>query len=181
MMVFYTASPEQTRAWGEALAGLMEPGDFLALTGSLGAGKTCLVQGLVQGVGAPQAATSPTFGLIHEYRGGRLPVYHFDVYRLDRPEELESLGYEDYFYGDGLCVVEWGELAGPYLPDGRADIVLTPAAAAGERRIQVSLRGKTAAETARRDRLAKALAGPLFEPFRRIKREKETGDADFGH
>lgn len=114
-----TNSPEETRRIAGALAGILEEGDFLALEGDLGAGKTCFVKGLARGLGAPGGVTSPTFSLIHEYLGGRLPLYHFDVYRLRRPEELEGLGYEEYFYGDGVCAVEWSDLIGSYLPADR--------------------------------------------------------------
>ncbi|MDR1193574.1 MAG: tRNA (adenosine(37)-N6)-threonylcarbamoyltransferase complex ATPase subunit type 1 TsaE [Peptococcaceae bacterium] len=122
--VFYTDGPAETRAWGAALARLLPPGAFVALRGDLGAGKTCLAQGMAQGLGYPGAAASPTFGLIHEYLGGRLPFYHFDVYRLKDPSELEELGYEDYFYGDGVCGVEWSERVPAYLPADRLEVAI---------------------------------------------------------
>ena len=120
-----TASAKETRQLAEALARCLGEGDFLALEGELGAGKTCFVQGLARGLGAPEPVTSPTFNLIHEYRGGRLPLYHFDVYRLREPKELEGLGYEEYFEGDGVCAVEWSDLIGPYLPADRLTLRFT--------------------------------------------------------
>ena len=119
-----TWSPEDTRAFGAALAQSLSAGDFLALDGELASGKTCLVQGLAAGLGCPGAATSPTFTLLHIYEGGRLPLYHFDVYRLSAPEELEGIGYEEYFYGDGVCAVEWSELTAAYLPTRRIGIAM---------------------------------------------------------
>ena len=111
-----TASYEQTLAFGAYLAAYLQAGDFVALYGGLGAGKTCLTQGLAQGLGFQGPVTSPTFTLLHLYEGGRLPVYHFDAYRLSSPHELEGLGYEEYFYGDGVCVMEWSDLVPAYLP-----------------------------------------------------------------
>ena len=120
--VFTTWTPEETRALGAALAKVLYPGDFVALEGELAAGKTCLVQGMALGLGHTGTVTSPTFTLLHLYEEGRLPLYHFDVYRLTAPEELESLGYEDYFYGDGICVVEWSGLVAAYLPERRLSV-----------------------------------------------------------
>lgn len=111
-------------AFGAGLAQYLDEGDFVALDGGLAAGKTCLVQGMAGGLGYDEAVTSPTFTLLHLYETGRLPLYHFDVYRLAAPEELEGLGYEDYFYGSGICVVEWGSLVADYLPERRIGITM---------------------------------------------------------
>ena len=119
-----TKGPEGTRAFGAWLAERLAAGDFVELNGDLAAGKTCLVQGMALGLGYKGQVTSPTFTLLHLYEGGRLPLYHFDVYRLQTPEELEGLGYEDYFFGDGICVVEWGSLAGAYLPERRISLTM---------------------------------------------------------
>ena len=119
-----TRGADETRALGVLMAEGLAPGDFIALDGELGAGKTCLVQGLAQGLAYRGPVASPTFALLHLYEGGRLPLYHFDVYRLKSPEELEGLGYEDYFYGDGVCVVEWGGRIPAYLPARRAGLLL---------------------------------------------------------
>ena len=133
-----TNSVEETRAFGAFLAGFLCVGDFIALDGELGAGKTSLVQGLAAGLKVPAQVTSPTFTLLHLYEGGRLPLYHFDVYRLAAPEELEGLGYEEYFYGDGVCVIEWGRLAEAYLPARRIRIILEQASSEDSRRITLA-------------------------------------------
>jgi tRNA threonylcarbamoyladenosine biosynthesis protein TsaE len=123
-LVLETRGPEETRALGALLAQALAPGDFVALDGELASGKTCLVQGMGFGLGFGGPVTSPTFTLLHIYEGGRLPLYHFDVYRLSSPTELENIGYEEYFYGDGVCVVEWGGLAADYLPSRRIGLVM---------------------------------------------------------
>ena len=108
-------SPEATAAAGERLGARLEPGDVVALTGVLGAGKTCFVQGLARGLGVTTPATSPTFVLVNEYRG-RLPVHHVDVYRTHSLTELLDLGLEDLLAGDGVTVVEWADRCEPLLP-----------------------------------------------------------------
>jgi tRNA threonylcarbamoyladenosine biosynthesis protein TsaE len=140
-MTFHTAGPEATQAFGARLAEGLEAGDFIALEGGLGAGKTCLVQGLALGLGYGGPVTSPTFSLLQSYEGGRLPLHHFDVYRLARPEELEGIGYEEYFYGDGVAAVEWSNEAAAYLPASRIELKLTAAAAQNQRRIALRLLG----------------------------------------
>ncbi|MDQ7041731.1 MAG: tRNA (adenosine(37)-N6)-threonylcarbamoyltransferase complex ATPase subunit type 1 TsaE [Rhodothermus sp.] len=112
-----TDSPEATLTLGRRLAKHLGPGDVVALYGDLGTGKTQLVKGIAAGLGIPETAvSSPTFTLVHEYRGGRLPLYHFDAYRLRTLEEFYDLGYEEYFYGDGVSVVEWADRIEPLLP-----------------------------------------------------------------
>jgi tRNA threonylcarbamoyladenosine biosynthesis protein TsaE len=111
-----TASPDETIALGRRLAAALQPGDVVALYGDLGAGKTHLVKGICAGLGvAPAAVTSPTFTLVNEYRGD-LPVFHFDAYRVERPDEFFDLGYEDYFFGDGVSLVEWPERVEGLIP-----------------------------------------------------------------
>jgi tRNA threonylcarbamoyladenosine biosynthesis protein TsaE len=100
-------SPEETRAAGFDLARSAVSGAVLALHGDLGAGKTELVKGLAAGLGSAEAVSSPTFTLVHEYRGGRLPIFHFDWYRLERVAELEEVGYYDYLNQHGVTVIEW--------------------------------------------------------------------------
>ncbi|MBI4497336.1 MAG: tRNA (adenosine(37)-N6)-threonylcarbamoyltransferase complex ATPase subunit type 1 TsaE [Chloroflexi bacterium] len=112
-----TSSPEQTAAVGIALGRLVQPGDVLLLQGPLGAGKTQLTQGLAQGVGIPEEVTSPTFILVNEYRTGRLPLYHVDLYRIERVEEATDLGLDEYFFGPGVTVVEWADRAPAAMPD----------------------------------------------------------------
>ena len=93
---------------------------MVALTGPLGAGKTRFVKGLAAGIGAPCEVTSPTFTLVHEYIGGRVPVYHFDFFRIEDRSSAERLGLDEYFFGDGICVVEWADKFADLIPpDGR--------------------------------------------------------------
>ena len=108
-------SPEATTAAGERLAARLGPGDVVGLTGELGAGKTCFVQGLVRGLGVATPATSPTFVLVNEYRG-RLPVHHVDVYRTQSLTELLDLGLDEMLAGGGVTVVEWADRCAPLLP-----------------------------------------------------------------
>jgi tRNA threonylcarbamoyladenosine biosynthesis protein TsaE len=105
-----SASVEETRRLGQLLGTLVQPGDVVLLEGNLGAGKTALAQGIGRGLGIADAVNSPTFTILKEY-AGRLPLYHFDLYRIDDPDELFSLGFEDYLDGEGVCVVEWAERA----------------------------------------------------------------------
>jgi tRNA threonylcarbamoyladenosine biosynthesis protein TsaE len=118
------------RAFGRELAEGLGPGAVVALTGGLGAGKTTFAGAIAEGLGVTDAVTSPTFTLINEYSGGRLPLYHFDVYRLAGPgvyEELENLGWEDYFYGKGVCVVEWADLIEELVPQDALRVSITEA------------------------------------------------------
>lgn len=108
---------KDTRALGLALAEKTSPGDVIALTGGLGAGKTTLTKYIAEGLGIEASVTSPTFTIIKEYCEGRMPLYHFDVYRLSGSEEMDELGYEEYFYGDGLTVVEWADIVEDILPE----------------------------------------------------------------
>jgi tRNA threonylcarbamoyladenosine biosynthesis protein TsaE len=108
-------SPEATTAAGERLSARLGPGDVVGLTGELGAGKTCFVQGLVRGLGVTTAATSPTFVLVNEYRG-RLPVHHVDAYRTQSLTELLDIGLEELLAGGGVTLVEWADRCEPLLP-----------------------------------------------------------------
>ena len=132
-----TRSPEETQALGCELAGRLAPGDVLAFSGELGTGKTCMIQGVCQGLQVADYVTSPTFILINEYAGALdarpVPVYHFDLYRLRTPEELEDLGAEEYLYGQGICLVEWAERAGELLPPRRREVLMEHLAAAARR------------------------------------------------
>jgi tRNA threonylcarbamoyladenosine biosynthesis protein TsaE len=136
-----TRSPEETRKVGEALAGLLVPGDVVSLTGDLGAGKTCLVQGAVRGLGIDEPVASPTFVLVREYRGGQLPVYHLDVYRLDRLQEVIDLGFEDLLDPEGVVFVEWGGAIDALLPDSFLEVELTVPGQSEKRRLGLSARG----------------------------------------
>ena len=105
-----TGSPRQTQALGKLLGEASQPGDLILLVGELGTGKTCLTQGVAQGLGIQGYVRSPTFVLVTEYHG-RLPLYHIDLYRIERPQEALNLGLEEYVEGTGLCVVEWADKA----------------------------------------------------------------------
>ena len=126
-----------TVACGGRLARALRPGLLLTLTGDLGAGKTTLCRGIVQGLGHSGAVKSPTYTLVEPYEHTRIPVYHFDLYRLGDPEELELLGFRDYFGGDlggdCLCLVEWPERGGGFLP--AADLAITMAMQGDGRRV----------------------------------------------
>lgn len=112
---YESRSPEETRQIGQALGERLKAGDVVATVGELGAGKTCFLQGLVQGLGVTETATSPTFVLINQYRG-RLPVYHLDAFRTQSLTELLDLGLEELFGGEGVTVVEWADKLLPLLP-----------------------------------------------------------------
>jgi tRNA threonylcarbamoyladenosine biosynthesis protein TsaE len=112
---YESRSAEETRRIGEALGERLKPGAVVATVGELGAGKTCFLQGLVRGLGVRETATSPTFVLVNQYQG-RLPVYHLDAYRTESLTELLDLGLEEFFYGDGVTVVEWADKLLPLLP-----------------------------------------------------------------
>lgn len=108
---------DETRAFGLELGASLRKGDIVALIGDLGTGKTALTKYIAEGLGIQEVITSPTFTIVQEYRQGRLPLYHFDVYRIGDPEEMYELGYEEYFYGDGVCVIEWADLIEELLPE----------------------------------------------------------------
>ena len=108
-MEFVTHSPEQTRQLGARLAKALKPGAVVAFTGDLGAGKTAFVSGMAQGLGVRERVTSPTFTIVNEYEGGRLPLFHFDMYRLRDADDLFDIGWEDFLRRGGICAVEWSE------------------------------------------------------------------------
>ncbi len=108
-MEYYSASERETEALGQALADRLSPGAVAAFTGDLGAGKTAFVRGMARGLGISQRVTSPTFTIVNEYEGGRLPLFHFDLYRLGSSDELFDIGWEDFLRRGGICAVEWSE------------------------------------------------------------------------
>ena len=108
-MEFITRSPQETERLGAALARYLLPGDVLAYTGDLGAGKTAFTRGLAAGLGITDRVTSPTYTVVNEYLSGRLPLFHFDMYRLHSADELFDIGWEDYLTRGGVCAVEWSE------------------------------------------------------------------------
>ena len=124
-MQFTTNQVKETRALGQRLAERLKPGQIVAFTGDLGAGKTAFVSGMAQGLGISDRVTSPTFTIVNEYEGGRLPLFHFDLYRLGSAEELFDIGWEDDLARGGVCAVEWSENAAQALegePVIRVDI-----------------------------------------------------------
>lgn len=116
-MEYTTCSPEQTEALGKRLAETLKPGDIVAFYGDLGAGKTAFTRGLAAGLGATERVTSPTYTIVNEYLSGRLPLFHFDLYRLSSSDELFDIGWEDYLSRGGVCAVEWSERASDALRD----------------------------------------------------------------
>jgi len=114
--VVETFTPEETFAFGEQIGRESIPGQLYTLIGDLGVGKTVFTQGVAKGLGITEAVNSPTFTIVQVYEGGRMPFYHFDVYRISDVEEMEEVGYDDYFYGKGLCLIEWANLIEEILP-----------------------------------------------------------------
>jgi len=121
MFTVISHSPEETWELAKRLAPMLSRGDVINLCGDLGAGKTVFAKGLADGLGIDEPVTSPTFTIVKEYQGNP-PFYHFDVYRLSSPDELEELGADEYFYGDGVTVIEWGDKVEELLPDIRLEI-----------------------------------------------------------
>ena len=122
--VIESYSPEETGKLGRKLGENAKPGEVYTLIGDLGVGKTVLTQGIADGLGISEAICSPTFTIVQVYEEGRIPFYHFDVYRIGDIEEMDEIGYEDYFYGDGLCMIEWANLIEEILPDTYKEITI---------------------------------------------------------
>lgn len=123
-MIYETMSPRETFALGEKIGQGARPGQIICLNGDLGVGKTVFTQGVAKGLGIDESVNSPTFTIIQVYEEGRLPLYHFDVYRIGDPEEMYEIGYEDYFFGEGVCLIEWSELIEELVPDNAATILI---------------------------------------------------------
>lgn len=126
-------SEEETKAFGLELAKNAVPGQVIALIGNLGTGKTALTKYIAEGLGIKGNITSPTFTIVKEHPGGRLPLYHFDVYRVYDPDELYEIGVDEYFFGQGVCVVEWADLIEDILPENALVIRIEYGASEGER------------------------------------------------
>jgi len=120
---FLSHNEQETSAWGERFADCISPGDVIGFFGELGSGKTKTIQGICNGLGCQDIVTSPTFTIINEY-SAKYPIYHFDLYRIDSEQEIFALGYEEYFYGDGICLIEWAERIASFLPPNRIEIYL---------------------------------------------------------
>ena len=116
-MLIETHSAEETFEAGRKMGLEVKPGTIICLNGDLGTGKTVFTKGVAAGLGITEPVVSPTFTVVQIYEEGRLPLYHFDVYRIDDPDEMEEIGYRDYFYGDGVAIIEWSDLIGELIPD----------------------------------------------------------------
>ena len=122
--IWETHSPAETEALGEEMGKNAQRGQIFCLTGDLGTGKTVFTKGFAAGLGVTDHVTSPTFTIVNEYHDGRQPFYHFDVYRIGDIEEMEEIGYDDYFFGEGICLIEWAELIRDILPEKRIEITI---------------------------------------------------------
>lgn len=139
-MIYETNSPEETRELAKALAKKAEPGHIYTLNGDLGVGKTVFTQGFAEGLGIRDYVCSPTFTIVQVYDDGRLPLYHFDVYRIADESEMDEIGYEDYFYGDGVSFVEWAVNIPGIIPKDAIKVDITKDLSKGldYRRIEIS-------------------------------------------
>ena len=136
-MEFITHSPEETEKIGEALAKSLQSGTILAYRGDLGAGKTAFTRGLARGLGCKETVTSPTYTIVNEYLGGRLPLFHFDMYRLASSDDLWDIGWEDYLDREGVCAVEWSE----NVQDAMEDAITVTIEKLGETTRQITIEG----------------------------------------
>ena len=145
-MIIETHDPEETFEVGRKIGMNAKPGQIYTLTGDLGVGKTVFTQGVAAGLGITEPVNSPTFTIIQEYDDGRLPFYHFDVYRIGDLEEMEEIGYDDYFFGQGICLIEWAELIEEILPEKRIEVTIEKDLEKGfeYRKITIEERGEEA-------------------------------------
>lgn len=123
-MIIETNTPQETFCVGKKIGENARPGQIYTLTGDLGVGKTVFTQGVAAGLGITEPISSPTFTIIQEYETGRLPLYHFDVYRIGDIEEMEEIGYDDYFFGNGVCMIEWAELIEELIPENSIHVTI---------------------------------------------------------
>jgi tRNA threonylcarbamoyladenosine biosynthesis protein TsaE len=142
MLKLITESAEETSNIGEQLGRLLSSGNIICLSGDLGAGKTAFTKGIAKGMGIEDYVTSPTYTIINEYEG-RLPLYHFDVYRLNDVEEMYELGYEEYFFGDGVVVLEWADIVRDIIPGERLWITILNTKGDNSREIIIEPTGET--------------------------------------
>ena len=138
-MIFTTTSPAETEAVGAALAKILTPGTVLAYRGDLGAGKTAFTRGLAKGLGCTDMVTSPTYTIVNEYLSGRLPLFHFDMYRLASSEDLWDIGWDDYLERGGVCAVEWSE----NVDDAMENAILVTIEKTGEDSRRITIEGGT--------------------------------------
>lgn len=123
-MIYETGGPEETYELGRSLGREAEPGQVYCLDGDLGVGKTVFTQGFAAGLGIAEPVNSPTFTIVQQYEDGRLPLYHFDVYRIGDISEMDEIGYEDCFYGKGVCLIEWSRLIEEILPGNAVRVTI---------------------------------------------------------
>ena len=123
-MEYTSNSPQETFALGKRLGEQAKPGEVYCLDGDLGVGKTIFTQGFAAGLGIDEPVNSPTFTIVQQYDSGRIPLYHFDVYRIGDIEEMEEIGYDDYFFGQGICLIEWANLIEEILPENLIQITI---------------------------------------------------------
>ena len=123
-MIIETNSEKETFELGKKIGENAKAGQIYTLTGDLGVGKTVFTQGLAAGLGITEPVNSPTFTILQIYEEGRLPLYHFDVYRIEEPEEMDEIGYEDYFYGDGVCLIEWASMISELIPETAIQVTI---------------------------------------------------------
>ena len=123
-MIYNSNSPKETENIAKAFSKELKAGDVVCLNGDLGTGKTAFVQGLVKALGYREPISSPTFTIVNCYEGAKLPIYHFDVYRIEDPDEMYEIGYEEYVYGDGISLIEWSEKIKDILPPDRYEITI---------------------------------------------------------
>ena len=123
-MIIETKNAKETFQLGKKIGKKALPGQIYTLNGDLGVGKTVFTQGVASGLEIGEPVNSPTFTILQEYEGGRLPFYHFDVYRIEDIEEMEEIGYDDYFFGEGICLIEWSQLIEEILPENVISVTI---------------------------------------------------------
>lgn len=131
--IIFIKNETETQKFGYELAANLKPGTVIALVGDLGTGKTALTKAIAVGMGIDDVITSPTFNIVKEYNSGRIPLYHFDVYRIGDIDEMYELGYEEYFYGEGICIVEWADVIEEIIPENALRIYIEYGEKEGER------------------------------------------------
>lgn len=143
-MIYETESAEMTYELGRRIGETAQAGDVICMEGDLGTGKTVFTQGVAAGLGITEPVCSPTYTIVQEYHEGRLPMYHFDVYRISGPWDMDDIGYEEYFYGDGVCMVEWGRMIEELLPENTVFIKIekNPHKGFDYRKITIERHGK---------------------------------------
>lgn len=140
-MTIETNRPEETFAVGKKIGENAVPGQIYTLVGDLGVGKTVFTQGVAAGLGITEPISSPTFTIIQEYESGRIPFYHFDVYRIGDIEEMEEIGYDDYFFGKGICLIEWANLIREILPENIIEVTIEKDMSKGFDYRRITVRG----------------------------------------